>query len=211
LIRDAVVTKGDVVFRNVTAAEAAKVCKFGEAELTRTFKYLYNDEDFGRYVSEAYTPEIYEDWIKNPDYLVYGAFLDGGKENATFGASKVSGKGDEVMVAYILAGLCNLPLPKEEAKMETNGCPHGEVKRLYCHPSTFGSGIAEQLLRNSITWLRSGEGRLNRNIYLGVFSENPRAIKFYEKHNFNLCGEYQFVVGKQLDREFIMKNAGSSI
>jgi RimJ/RimL family protein N-acetyltransferase len=201
LIRDAVVTKGDVVFRNITVAEATKVCKFGEAELTRTFKYLYNDEDFSQYVSEAYTPDIYEDWIKNPEFLVYGAFLNEGKEQSTSGTSKVSGKGDEVMVAYILAGLCNLPLPEEEARQETGSCP----------PSTFGSGIAEQLMRNSITWLRSGKGRRNRNIYLGVYSENPRAIKFYEKHNFNLCGEYQFVVGKQLDREFIMKNTGSSI
>jgi ribosomal protein S18 acetylase RimI-like enzyme len=206
-----VVTKSDVVFRNVTVAEAAKVRNFGEAELTRTFKYLYNDEDFNQYVSEAYTTEIYEEWIKNPEYLVYGAFLDSGKTDPASGATKVSGKEDEVMVAYILAGLCNLPLSAEEAKLENTSCPHGEVKRLYCHPSTFGSGIAEQLLRNSITWLRSGEGRRHRNIYLGVYSENPRAIKFYEKHNFRQCGEYQFVVGKQLDREFIMKNAGNSV
>jgi ribosomal protein S18 acetylase RimI-like enzyme len=114
------------------------------------------------------------------------------------------------MVGYVLAGKCGLPLPAEELK-EGAEVPHGEVKRLYVHPAHFGCGIAEQLLRHAISWLRSGEGRQSRDIYLGVFSENPRAIRFYEKHNFKHCGEYEFVVGNQRDREFIMKNVGSEL
>jgi ribosomal protein S18 acetylase RimI-like enzyme len=82
------------------------------------------------------------------------------------------------------------------------------VKRLYVLPSTFGSGIGDELFRYALAWLRSGEGRQGRDIYLGVFPENPRAIKFYEKYNFKICGDYQFVVGQRSDTEYIMKNSG---
>lgn len=189
----------NVVFRAVRQDEAEKVCKFGEQEFARTFRHLYSEEDYNQFVVEGYTPALYTGWMENPEYVLYGAFSK---------PSDSSSDAQEEMVGYVLAGLCSLPLPAEELKGDSS-TPHGEVKRLYVHPTYFGCGIAEQLLRYAISWLRSGEGRQNRDIYLGVFSENPRAIKFYGKHNFKHCGEYEFVVGNQLDREFIMKNAGT--
>lgn len=203
------VCKSDVVFRSVTLDEAEKVCAFGKREMIRTFAHLYDENDFSSYLKEAYQTIQYEGWIKSGEYVVYGAFLDPMKsslmgENISSSPDKT---GDEV-VAYVLAGPCNLPLPADELLLCATR-PAGEIKRLYAHPNTFGSGIAEELMRNAMTWLRSGDLNKHRDVYLGVYSENPRAVKFYEKHNFKVCGEYQFVVGKQLDREFIMKNANT--
>lgn len=199
------VGKADVVFRSVTPEEASKACDFGRAEMIRTFAYLYNKDDFDAYLAEAYTTAKYEEWLKSREYVVYGAFLDPVKAGL-LGDAVATDKESDKMVAYVLAGPCDLPLPADELKIDRT-VPAGEIKRLYAHPSTFGSGIAEELMRNAMTWLRSGEGNQNRDVYLGVYSENPRAIKFYEKHNFKLCGEYNFRVGSQLDREFIMKNS----
>lgn len=55
-------------------------------------------------------------------------------------------------------------------------------------------------------WLRSGQGQSERDIYLGVYSENDRAQKFYSKYNFIHVAEYDFIVGKQKDKEFIFRN-----
>ena len=193
-------TKSEVIFRNLKLDEATKVCEFGKQELARTFKHLYNDDDWDQYILEAYSPKTYCDWITSKDYLVYGAFLDPVKTKSEAKLSDAQPVNDEVLVAYILAGPCNLPL-----SIPDNSDP-GEIKRLYAHPSTFGSGISEQLLKNAMTWLRSGIEHNKRNIYLGVYSDNPRAIKFYEKHNFHVNGEYIFKVGNHGDKEFIMKN-----
>ena len=182
-----------ISFRMVRADEAEKVCKFGEQEMARTFKHLYKEEDFAGYIAEAYTAKKFLDWIVSPDYFVYGAFAQ--DDNCIRG---------EDIVAYVLAGPCSLPIPGEildQVPVEEAG----EVKRLYAHPCTFGSGIASRLLLSSIEWLRSGDGKENKDIFLGVYSENPRAIKFYSKHDFSHVAEYKFMVGQQADREFIMK------
>lgn len=42
-------------------------------------------------------------------------------------------------------------------------------------------------------------------IYVSVFSENPRAIRFYQKYGFEKIGEYGFPVGDQVDLEWIMR------
>jgi RimJ/RimL family protein N-acetyltransferase len=40
--------------------------------------------------------------------------------------------------------------------------------------------------------------------YLGVFSENHRAQRFYARNGFAKVGEYQFPVGAQMDDEDIL-------
>ena len=104
------------------------------------------------------------------------------------------------IVGYILAGPNTLPL-------QNCGYSHSdtsiaqEIKRLYIHPSGFGTGLSDSLLKQCIDWLRT-KGH-SSNIFLGVFSENFRALKFYERHHFKKIGEYGFVVGDHIDREFI--------
>ncbi len=69
------------------------------------------------------------------------------------------------------------------------------------HPSVFGSGVAQKLMDASLAWL---ENIYQNNIFVGVYSENFRAQKFYSRYGFKKVGEYGFPVGDHIDREFIM-------
>ena len=187
-----------ITFRLIKAEEAAEACKFGEQEFGRTFRCLYSDKDYEEYISEAYTIDKYLDWINSSDFFVYGAFSTSSQNSDNSVESN--------LVAYVLAGPCSLPVSDEVlGGVDVNTT--GEIKRMYAHPSTFGTGVAASLLVKAIEWMRSGEGQANRDIYLGVYSENPRAMKFYSKYNFKHVGEYEFIAGDQRDREFIMKNS----
>jgi ribosomal protein S18 acetylase RimI-like enzyme len=44
-----------------------------------------------------------------------------------------------------------------------------------------------------------------RPVYIGVWSENVGAQRFYDRYGFSKVGEYGFQVGKTVDREFILK------
>ena len=42
-----------------------------------------------------------------------------------------------------------------------------------------------------IDWLAE-QKEMSKVIHLGVYSENPRALKFYERNGFQAIGEYPF-------------------
>lgn len=200
----------DVEFRLVRPDEALKVRNFGEREMCRSFAHLYTTENLSNYIAEAYTEAVYLDWLQNKDYCVFGAFAaNPNKTNGDTSDNKEDVNSVDDMVAYVLAGPCSLPISEQEqstCKEKHSDIAPGEVKRLYAHPSTFGSGIAEKLLITGIDWLKEGGKRADRSVYLGVYSENPRAIRFYEKNNFRKVGEYEYIVGEQRDHEFIFKH-----
>ena len=76
-----------------------------------------------------------------------------------------------------------------------------EIKRMYVHPTTFGTGLSDILIKKIIEWMQ--EKGYCDNIFLGVYSDNLRAQKFYNRYGFEKIGEYGFVVGDVVDREFI--------
>mmetsp|Transcript_47172 Transcript_47172/g.82376 ORF Transcript_47172/g.82376 Transcript_47172/m.82376 type:complete len:188 (-) Transcript_47172:17-580(-) len=181
-----------ISYRSLVAEDAERICAFGIQEFARTFQHLYTEQDFNGFISADYTPEKYRKWIQSDDFFVYGAY-------------STNSQGEEDLVAYVLAGPCGLPVPSEVHNPDTLHLA-GEIKRLYAHPSTFGTGVAANLMVTATNWLRSGVGQAKRDIYLGVYSENPRAMKFYSKHHFEHVAEYEFIVGDQRDREFIYRN-----
>ena len=49
-----------------------------------------------------------------------------------------------------------------------------------------------------------------RDIWIGVWSENFGAQRFYERQGFAKVGEYGFHVGRTVDREFILRRSAGS-
>ena len=64
-----------------------------------------------------------------------------------------------------------------------------ELQRIYAVERVWGSGVGEQLLRYCIEFAKD----LGKSVlWLGVWEENPRAIRFYEKHGFKRVGTLEF-------------------
>lgn len=101
---------------------------------------------------------------------------------------------DDKVIGYAHAGPCGLPHPDVTA-----GC--GELKRLYIRKGAQNSGTGGALFREALAWLN----RPGRKVWLGVYSENHGAQRFYARHGFRKVGEYEFVVGDTRDREFIFR------
>ncbi len=57
----------------------------------------------------------------------------------------------------------------------------GCLQKMYVHPNFRGTGAALRLLNTLIDW---ADSRQIRDIYLGTFSKNRAARRFYEKHGF---------------------------
>ena len=98
-------------------------------------------------------------------------------------------------VGFAVAGPCTLPHPDVRPG-------DGELQRLYVSPGEKGTGLAPRLMDAATAWLqRDGP----RPIWLGVWSGNLRAQRFYARRGFRKVGEYDYPVGETRDHEFILR------
>ena len=86
----------------------------------------------------------------------------------------------------------------------TPGSPHGEVElaRFYVRRSHHGRGVAQTLMDAVTAHARTlGATRL----WLGVWERNARAIAFYRKCGFEQCGTQPFLLGSDLQTDWLMR------
>lgn len=77
-----------------------------------------------------------------------------------------------------------------------------EIARLYAMKNFIGKGVGNFLMRHSIDQARQ-KGK--DTVWLGVWKETDRALKFYEKWGFKIFDECDFVLGNDLQKDWLMK------
>ncbi|MFL5295728.1 MAG: GNAT family N-acetyltransferase [Phenylobacterium sp.] len=165
------------LIRRAGPNDAEALADIGVATFIETFGHQYPTADLERYLAEAYGVERTRAGLADP---------------AT--ASWLVEAGGEV-VGYATAGPCALPHPEV-----TPAC--GELKRIYLAKAWQGRGLAERLYGETAAWLeRDGP----RAIWLGVWSENHKALRFYARLGFVQVGGYKFHVGHTIDDEYILR------
>ena len=163
--------------RRATLADARVLSQLSERTFTGTFGHLYADADLQTFLRESYAVEAYARVLADPACACWLLEADG------------------EAVGYAMAGPCGLP---HAAVMPGDG----ELKRIYLLPQAQGSGDGDRLFLAAMAWLeRDGP----RTLWIGVWSENHRALGFYARYGFEKAGEYEFIVGGSRDREFILR------
>lgn len=167
-----------VPIERATAADARALSELGTATFVAAFGHLYQREDLDAFLSQAHSEARYSSILANPNTAIWLVRDDTGQA-----------------VAYGVAGRCGLPVPH----LEPNA---GEIKRLYVTPTGQNGGLGGRLMDTMLDWLAS-TGR--EPLYVGVWSQNHGAQRFYRRYGFEKVGEYEFPVGRQLDIEFILR------
>lgn len=162
--------------REARAFDATALVDLGRTTYTETFGDGYPPEDLAYYLDTAYSEEDFARQIAEPSSGVW--VLE-----------------DEELGGYITCGDCKLP-----SDLVQSG--DGEIKRIYVLQKYQRGGWGAKLLETALDWLIE-TGR--RTIYLGVWSQNYAAQRLYERYGFSHCDEYEFIVGKTRDREFIYR------
>ncbi|MBD7987923.1 GNAT family N-acetyltransferase [Luteimonas sp. Sa2BVA3] len=163
--------------RRATPEDAGILSRLSAHTFTETFGHLYPPEDLAAFIAEAYAEERQRVILSHPDYAVW-LLEDAGEA-----------------VGHAAAGPCGLPHPDVAPG-------DGELKRLYLLASHQGDGWGGRLFDTAIAWLeRDGPRRL----WIGVWSGNSGAQRFYARRGFESVGEYLFPVGATRDREFILR------
>lgn len=80
--------------------------------------------------------------------------------------------------------------------------PAIEIARFYLDRRFHGAGIAHQLMQACLDEVAEAGAR---TIYLGVWEHNPRAIAFYRKWRYEMCGSHPFPFGDEVQTDFWMQ------
>jgi ribosomal protein S18 acetylase RimI-like enzyme len=98
--------------------------------------------------------------------------------------------------------LVDRPAQDPEVASALSILPSAELSKCYVHPDHHGLGAAAELMRASIA---SAAATGAAGIWLGVNSENARAIRFYEKSGFRRVGTKSFQLGTTVEHDFVME------
>jgi diamine N-acetyltransferase len=82
--------------------------------------------------------------------------------------------------------------------------PSAELSKCYVHPDHHGLGAAAELMHATIAAAAAGGAR---GIWLGVNSQNAKAVRFYEKSGFRKVGTKSFQLGTTVEHDFVMERS----
>ena len=164
-----------VTYRIATREDAEALAELGAQTFTDTFGHLYQPGDLEIFLQNHSTANWQKE-LTDPAFEVRVAERDGR------------------LVGYVKLGPPHLPFePRGEA---------AELRQLYVVEEMKGQGIAHEL----INWVIERARDLGADyLYLSVFTENHRALRFYEKYDFEPEGTYAFMVGSQADEDIVMR------
>ena len=77
-----------------------------------------------------------------------------------------------------------------------------EVARLYAMKTAIGKGVGSQLMQSCVEIAKE---KKKEWLWLGVWEKNQRAINFYSKWGFEKFDETDFLLGDDVQRDWLMK------
>ncbi len=167
-----------VTFGRATADDAARLAGLSSTAFTETFGHLYPPEDLRSFLAASHSEAAWEKALKDPQRAVW-----------------IASVGDAQPVGYLSVGACKLPVENLEPRA-------GEIHQLYVLATHHKLRLGSRLMALGLEWLED-QGRAP--LYVGVWSDNVGAQRFYARYGFERIGEYGFPVGRTVDREFILR------
>ena len=77
-----------------------------------------------------------------------------------------------------------------------------EIARLYAMPAVIGKGVGKLLMKTS---LEIAHQKNKDTVWLGVWKENKNVIDFYTYYGFSIFDEVDFILGNELQKDWLMK------
>lgn len=166
-----------ILYRDATPADGPVLAGIARATFIETFGHLYALDDLNAFLSD-YTDAAYAAELAQPDVMVRFAELAPG----------------------VPVGFCKVSALKLPAPGPLPGAM--ELRQLYIFKPWQGLGIADVLTN----WAKDmARAKAAPELWLSVFTENPRARRFYARHGFAEIAPYHFMVGTQADEDILCR------
>lgn len=167
----------NIIIKKAGIKDAGLIADISRQTFYETFAEVNTKENMDKFMNEQFSREELIKEVKTNDGIFYIAY----DENEPLG--------------YVR--LCD-----GDYYPEFGNLPSLEIARIYAMKTAIGKGVGSALMKKSIETAKE----LNRKIiWLGVWEHNKRAIGFYKQWGFEKFGEHDFVLGNDVQRDWLMK------
>jgi len=167
--------------RKATADDAGPLAELAAVTFPLACPRSSSPEDIAAHLANTLSERHFGDYLADPDVTVL--VIDA----------------DPALRGYSM--LVNRPAHDPDVAGALTLLPSIELSKCYVHPEHHGLGAAAQLMKATLDCAeRSGAG-----VWLGVNSQNAKAIRFYEKSGFRKVGSKSFRLGTTVEHDFVME------
>ena len=167
----------EIRVRYATKEDAQAIAVLSRKSFYDAFAAQNTEEDMEKFMRESFSEERLIGQVGAPGNIFLMAF-----------------DGDE-FVGYVRMLIGHNP---EELK----DLPAIEIARIYADTAAIGKGVGKALMKRSIEIAVELKMKC---IWLGVWEKNERAIEFYTKWGFEKFSEHDFVLGNDVQRDWLMR------
>ena len=169
----------DPVFfvRPASPSDANLLARIGARLFEQTYGAANDPADMAAYLAEAFSIEHQAELLADPKRSVWIA-EDAGHATIGYAVVRRGSTADGVVATR-----------------------PAEVQRIYSDQAWHGRGVGDALMRACLDQARAWHCDV---LWLAVWEKNPRAIAFYEKKGFRKVGRQTFLLGKDVQHDFVM-------
>lgn len=160
-----------------TMDDVTLLLEFAESTFRAAFEDTNEPDDFNQYCQEAFTHAKFVQEMQHPQSVFWLAWADG------------------ELAAYL----------KLNSDTHTEAVPGGktlQIERLYVDPRFQDRGYGSFLLNFCQQQAQIAGAEC---IWLTVWQMNPRAVKFYERNGYAVCGTKVFQLGSDPQTDWVMR------
>lgn len=166
--------------RQAAPADAEALSAIATRTFVATFGHCYTPKDLSDYLAEAYDLDKVQREIEDPERYTVLLFHEDDAQTPC---------------GYAVLHLGSVRTGDDAPKDD-----YLELKRFYIDEGFQGRGCAYLMMDHVMEFIRKQQRKV---VWLGVWENNPRAQKFYNKFGFVETGEHIFQVGEAQDRDLL--------
>jgi ribosomal protein S18 acetylase RimI-like enzyme len=167
----------EIIIRLAKENDAELVADLSRQTFYESFAVDNTKENMDKFMNEQFTKEKLINEVQQPWHLFFLAYVK-----------------DEP-VGYVKLRDGSVPM-----QLDTRSCL--EIARIYSVQSRIGKGVGKKLMQ---TCHEVAKQRGKKILWLGVWKQNQRAIDFYTAWGFEIFGEQEFILGDDVQTDWLMK------
>ena len=176
-LKDNIGVKMSTVLRKCTTEDLDLLRELSIRTYYETFAHLNTPEDMQAYLDEAFEINKLRRELDDPNSSFFFLYFN------------------DILVGY-------LKLNEALSQTDINDEASLEIERIYVSSEFQGKGLGRYLIEQAIA---VASGRKKDYVWLGVWEKNEKAIHFYKKNGFYEIGKHAFVMGEEVQTDFVMR------